>query len=673
MSAINRRALLIGIDEYPKFPLDHRLRGGVNDANLMADRLREQFAFPSEQVRVLLNAEATREAILGEFDRMISETSQDDAVVIFYSGHGSRMRDREKDEPDGWDETIVPYDSGRVIGREVHENRDITDDEIYLKLRSLGQKTGNITLIFDSCNSGTITRDVFGGASRWLPADERELSDLPPSPIPEADWPALCAAVRDAGPSKWLPISNRYVLISSCRDEESSNEYPPAPVEGTPFHGALTFFLHRELVSAGPGTTYRDVFDRARSQVTAVYPLQHPQMEGARDRELFGVTDIVPMQFVPITLRAGSIVTLAAGLAHGMSVGSRFGVYPSTAKQPNPQMKLGQLIITGVEGLTSTARIEQTEADPSIIPGARAVEEEHNFGDLSLKLEVVTPPGELATIGERLKQRIALSRMAQLANSGDVPFARAYLIEPRPGAGSADPAPQLGGISEPTWAIVAGGGQLLMPPRRAADPKATDIIVENLEKIARYRNLLEIKNPNPANPLDGMIDFTLLRKNPSGTWDPAQPDRAGRIVYKAGECLALRIVNRQTLPLFINVLDFGVTAGVTPIYPYAEGANEQLVKGRPCEFGVRDDETLTPLIPPEMTENEGVETLKLIAATREIDFSWLRQEGVRSVRGGSSHLDDLLWRAGAETRATRSALPITEDWITVERSFILAR
>jgi hypothetical protein len=489
--------------------------------------------------------------------------------------------------------------------------------------------------------------------------------------------------VRDVGPSQWLPISNRYVLIASCRDEESSYEYPPTAVPGTPFHGALTFFLHRELVKAGPGTTYRDLFEKARAQITGVYPVQHPQLEGARDRELFGINDIVPMQFVPITQRSGNEVTLSAGLAHGMSVGSRFGVYPATTKQTSPQSRLGQLLITKVTGLTSTARIEQTNDDASITTGARAFEEEHDFGDFALKVELMPPAGDLAGFAERLKQRISPSRMIRLATTGDVPYARAHLIAPRSGAGPTDPAPQLGALSEPTWAVVGGGGELLMPPRRAADPAATNIIVENLEKIARYSNLLAIKNPNADNPLDGVIDidstpfrkvdFMLLRKNGGGTWEPAQPDRTGRIVYRAGERLAFRIVNRQTLPLFINVLDFGVTAAVTPIYPYAEGANERLVKGRTIEVGVRDDEEITLFLPQEMAENEGLETLKLIAATREIDFSWLRQEGVRSVRGVPSHLEELLWRAGAETRATRSGLPLTEDWITLERSFILAR
>ena len=76
---------------------------------------------------------------------------------MHYSGHGSQMRDREGDEPDGFDETIVAADSGRSPA----PIRDITDDELNLWLRKITERTPNVTLIFDFCHSGTVTRDLF--------------------------------------------------------------------------------------------------------------------------------------------------------------------------------------------------------------------------------------------------------------------------------------------------------------------------------------------------------------------------------------------------------------------------------------------------------------------------------------------------------------------------------
>ncbi len=299
--AATKRALLIGINRYPRLAARYQLNGCVNDAEALAATLQTTFGFPASNLTVLRDEAATRDGILAALDRLVRETGRGDVVVLGYSGHGSQMTDREGDEPDGLDETLVPHDSGRgrdATGADL--NRDITDDELYLRLLALTERTSALTLIFDCCHSGTITRDAFGTAARWVEPDRRPAAELPPSPIP--------AAARDlggaTGPSGWLPLGARYVLIAGCRDEESAYEHP-AGGDG-PTHGALSFFLGRELAAAAPGTTYRDVFERASACVTAGYPRQHPQLEGARDREIFGVRDIAPLRAVPVRGATGA-------------------------------------------------------------------------------------------------------------------------------------------------------------------------------------------------------------------------------------------------------------------------------------------------------------------------------------------------------------------------------
>ena len=199
----------------------------------------------------------------------------------------------------------MPFDSGRAP----HENRDISDDEIQLKLEALSAKTSYATLIFDACHSGTITRDVFGEKARGVPADRRSVSELPPSPIPSG----LRQAIQAAGPSGWMPLADKYVLIAGCRDEEMSYEYRPPEAVGAVTHGALSYFLCEQLRQAAPGTSYRDVFERAAARVNAENSAQHPQMEGHADREIFGVADLVPFTFVRVTEREGQTVTIAVG------------------------------------------------------------------------------------------------------------------------------------------------------------------------------------------------------------------------------------------------------------------------------------------------------------------------------------------------------------------------
>jgi len=149
---------------------------------LMAGILRERFGF--QHVTTLLDAQATREAILTAFDQLATDTNDGDAVVIHYAGHGSQITDREGDEPSGLDSTLMPVDTHGKWGTP-EQNLDITDDEIHLKLLALGEKTNNITLIIDACHSGTITRDAsdtaFTGNVRGEEPDTRPAAVMPPA------------------------------------------------------------------------------------------------------------------------------------------------------------------------------------------------------------------------------------------------------------------------------------------------------------------------------------------------------------------------------------------------------------------------------------------------------------------------------------------------------------
>ena len=133
--AAAKHALLIGVADSPKIRkhpsrtirrLYRILRGCDEDVDLMRDLLVERFGFANDAplTQVLKTREATQEAILTAVDGLVERVGRGDVVVVYYSGHGSRMRD--PCAPERWLETIVPYDSSR--GPE--ENRDIPDLEI---------------------------------------------------------------------------------------------------------------------------------------------------------------------------------------------------------------------------------------------------------------------------------------------------------------------------------------------------------------------------------------------------------------------------------------------------------------------------------------------------------------------------------------------------------------
>ncbi|MDQ2809696.1 MAG: DUF4384 domain-containing protein, partial [Chloroflexota bacterium] len=482
---------------------------------------------------------------------------------------------------------------------------------------------------------------------------------------------------RDLGPSGWLPLGSKYVLFAGCLDEEKSNEHP----HDTTTNGALTYFLSRQLLQAGPGTTYRDVYEPAATQVTAKYARQHPQMEGARDRELFGVRDIAPLTFARVTARNGATVTIAAGAAHGVTVGSRWAIYPQGTKTlaagVAPQ---GEILISAVQATTSDGTL--TPAAAAVAVDSRAVEVAHAPGEVGLTVEIQAAAADAAALTTALGK----SPLAHLAQPGQTADARAYLLAPRftaqPGH---DPVPQLGALAQPTWAVVGTDGQLLMPVHAADEPGVVDLLVDNLAKIAKYRQTLALQNPDAASALKGKVGFTIKRQGDGGGWTALPVPAGGLPVINEGESISLTVTNNWNQPIHVSILDLGVSGGIGLLYP-VEGANEALLPGGTLNIGLPPDEQIQ-LFPPagfpfqidptDVQGATGTEVFKLIATAHPADFSALMQEGTKDVDrntpGAGTPLMNLLTLAllGTGSRDARvvRAAP-AEEWTTVDRPFL---
>ena len=666
-------ALLIGVDRY--FHV-RPLSGCVNDVQVMRQVLTGSFAFPEDHITLLADEQATREGILTAMKELVARVGKDDIVVFHYSGHGSQMTDREGDEADGLDETILPSDTGR----DPHPNRDISDDEIYLWLKDLTAKTSSVTLIFDCCHSGTITRDAFGGEMRWIEADLRRPDQLPPSPIPP-EAQALLGASRDLGPSGWLPLGERYVLVAGCSSEERSYEMEePAGVR----HGALTYFLIQELLKAEPGTTYRDLFEIAAPLVSSRFPNQHPQLEGARDLEVFGVRRIEPMAFVPVRERQGDRVVLGAGGACGLREGSQWTIFPGGTKAVPPgQEPLGVVSITSVRAVTSEGTLTQESAAGVVAAGARAVELSRAV-EARLPVQVVTPSRRDEDV-QSLLDMLDRSPLLRPAERDEYAKARVYLLPPRTSSGRQGAAPMLGALAEETWAMVGENGELMMPAHRRSEPGVVSTLLENLEKAARYRLLLDLRSE--ASVLTDKVEVELLRW--TGSW-LEQPERGpdDRPLFFEGDNLAFKISNRSEQALFVYVLDLGLTGRIQQTYPVA-GAKEGLGPGRTIEVGTRAGDERSLNIPQEFpfaaapygSEVEGFETLKVFVTTQETDFLPYIQSGMREWGPGPARpvrsLKDLLaisfGGGGYRDVSMPSQGSPPEDWTTFERSFCLRR
>lgn len=148
-AAANIYALVIGIDQYT--PPIHNLEGAVNDAKMIAQALK---AVGVEEVTLLTNTEASRDAIYHAWQALVAQAKAGDTIIFTYAGHGAQHPERVKGtEVDGKDEFFV-LSGFSEQGPSTYER--IIDDDLQAWFSAVPQL--NIVLVSDSCHSGTMTR-----------------------------------------------------------------------------------------------------------------------------------------------------------------------------------------------------------------------------------------------------------------------------------------------------------------------------------------------------------------------------------------------------------------------------------------------------------------------------------------------------------------------------------
>ena len=153
-SAESRKfAVIIGIDKYKSPDIEGLKVAGI-DAKSIYQIITDPKGggFPVENVKLLLNDQATRESItkiLGEW--LPGQAKPDDMVLIFYSGHGGIEPDLSGEEADGNSKYIIPYDT---------DPKNLFSTAIQnSNLSGMLQRIGSNQMVFliDCCYSGGAT------------------------------------------------------------------------------------------------------------------------------------------------------------------------------------------------------------------------------------------------------------------------------------------------------------------------------------------------------------------------------------------------------------------------------------------------------------------------------------------------------------------------------------
>ncbi len=145
--------LVIGIDDYP---FHQQLGGAENDARDMAGVLK---GIVTGELRVMINAEASRNAFDKAWSEVLKIAKPHDVVILHFAGHGIKDTDDEayKDEADGYDEFFL-FHSFSETGPNAKEK--IRDDELYFLFKAAEARKISIVFIADACHSGGLVREI---------------------------------------------------------------------------------------------------------------------------------------------------------------------------------------------------------------------------------------------------------------------------------------------------------------------------------------------------------------------------------------------------------------------------------------------------------------------------------------------------------------------------------
>ena len=649
-----RHALLIGINRYPKIP-GSDLQGAVGDMELMRSLLIDRFGFSPERTRTLRDEEATQARIRGSLAEIVSVVGADDVVALFYAGHASRMADPR--EPGRMVESIVPQDSGRGT----LPNLDVIDEEIDQWVQRVNEKTPHVTLIFDCCHSGSVTRDPFGEATREVQADLRPPAEMfAGGPVPEI-FSAPCEAAEEKGPSGWLPGRRRAVVIAACRADEYANEHKTFTGGAVVRHGALTFFLGQALAQVQSGATWRDIFEQVAPALTSKYGRQHAQLEGRMDQLLFGTEEIRPASYLQILSMGEDAVELAGGAAHGLRSGSLWTVRSPGARHVDAGDELAVVEVQTVRAATSTARVVEARQVSRGGTGLRAFLREQRLPEPGLRVAIESPAEPRARLAEALGEE-PLLQVVEDTGDADVLIRR---IEPE------------------TWVTLGRDGRFAARQRPDL-PEELRGLIDDLLGVGRFRQLLDLDNPDPASRLKGRVTLRAQRwLLEQKAFADAEPEAGtGVPVFREGERAEFEIVNQHDAAVWVSVVEFGCDGKIALLLPkpghatYARGG-VRLEPGQTFRMAAdyyRQDPSFAeavrnglPLQLPEgfpwaaepgETVDISLLTLKLLVTPTSADFEFLEQGAVRDTvkmgpKVGPHPLEQLalLYCAGQGTRS----------------------
>ncbi|CCL99087.1 uncharacterized protein FIBRA_01101 [Fibroporia radiculosa] len=312
-------ALIIGIDKYKSGRIWNQ-ESCADDAKNIKHWLTRDLHVPRDQICLLLDAEATKRKIEDHFmSHLVNNPAieRGDAILVYFSGHGSTVR-----SPPGWFEhgrgeveVLCPHDhdtktaEGRVAG--------ISDRSLHAMMKDLCQAKGNnITLMLDACFIMPLDGPRERKHIRYTPTTKATSEDLF-----SGLWKSAMVHKSQVSSSRGFTATTHgtHVVLAACGSGWVATEGKA----GGNFTMALMALKDRVAL-------HKLTYTELTQQVTALMDdHQHAVSMGRHtDRILFdGIPFLPDAGYVSIDVYDNEKLRVEAGAIHGIMEGTEFTIH----------------------------------------------------------------------------------------------------------------------------------------------------------------------------------------------------------------------------------------------------------------------------------------------------------------------------------------------------------
>ena len=523
----------------------------------------------------LTNECATRAAMIAALTGQIAAAAPGDTILFYYSGHGSTAYDRRRTQAAGSHGTLVPHDSR---GGDVH---DILDIDLGRLIDAAQARGVSFVTIADSCNSGSITRDLRGGAARFAAPDQAPggpAADIVPPPV-----------ANTANPYR--------IQLSAAADNQIAKELP---IDGVR-HGVFTVALAAALREL-PRPSYADLANAVATRVATGSDSQTPVAEGgaALAKAFLGRDQPVVRAFTASAIAADRIAIGGGGLG-GVTPGSSYAVFAGRG-EPAPGARPLAMGVIDVARPTD-AELKLTGSLDAPAGPMVAIEREHVYAGPALRVRID---------GGSQEQRGALTAAMTSASGIEI---------------AADaPAYVLAITGDSVQLLAAADGHAIGSPFPAAGPAMATEARDRARKIANFAAVLALRNDTGARW--GSIDIASYACTDPAIRAPLE--RPGTLPAAAyvGDTVNIRYKNLTDRPLYAYLIAFGTELEVILLTP----GQDRLKDG-------------SSLIYHSPLNGAGLVQVMLLLADNPVDLGALTQSAVRDIAPPQGNLERLLLAA----------------------------